>query len=388
MINNSLYKALPVLFGFFVMGFCDVVGIATSYVKQDFNLSETVAGLIPSMVFLWFLVLSVPSALMMNKIGRKRTVQLSNVITFAGMLLPFFDYNFAICMVAFILLGVGNTILQVSLNPLLTNVVSGKALTSSLTAGQVVKAVSSFLGPFIAAFAAGVLGNWQYLFPIYAAVTFVSAVWLMSVKIPEEAITGGEATLSGTFMLLKDKTILLLFLGIFFVVGVDVGVNTVAPKLMMERAGWLVEKAGLASSVYFVCRTAGALLGSVLLAKVNEAEYFKYNISAAVLVLVALLFVRGQVLVLAMVGLLGFLCSSIFPIIYSAAMKARPDKANDISGLMVTGVSGGAAIPPLMGVMADSLGNQAGSVIVILLCAVYLAACSFWLCLRSEQEQR
>ena len=383
-MNKNSYKALPVLFGFFVMGFCDVVGIATSYVKQDFGLSESMAGLIPSMVFLWFLVLSVPSALMMNRIGRKRTVQLSNVITFIGMLLPFFDYNFTICMVAFVLLGVGNTILQVSLNPLLTNVVSGNALTSSLTAGQVIKAVSSFCGPFIAAFAAGALGNWQYLFPIYAAVTLVSALWLMSVRIPETAAAGKGASLKETFSLLKDSTIFLLFLGIFFIVGIDVGVNTIAPKLMMERAGWAVEKAGLASSVYFVCRTAGAFIGSFLLARVDENKYFKVNMVAAAAVLVALFFVTGQIGILVMIGLLGAFCSSIFPIIYSAAMRAHPDKANEISGLMVTGVSGGAAIPPAMGILADAVGSQAGSIIVIFVCAIYLVGCSFWLGRKSE----
>lgn len=379
-MSKNINKVLPVLFGFFVMGFCDVVGIATSYVGQDFNLSETVAGLVPSMVFLWFLILSVPSALLMNKIGRKRTVQLSNLITFVGMLLPFLDYSFAVCMAAFVLLGIGNTILQVSLNPLLTNVVDGKALTSSLTVGQVVKAVSSFLGSFLAAFAAGWFGNWKYLFPIYAAITLASMVWLMSVRIEEEAPAESSVSLRETFGLLGDRKILLLFLGIFFIVGVDVGVNTVAPKLMMERAGWLVEKAGLASSVYFVCRTIGALVGSVAMTKVNEAKYFKYNISAAVLSLVTLMFVKGHIPVLIILGLLGFLCSSIFPIIYSAAMKSRPDKANVISGLTVTGVSGGAAIPPLMGVMSDAIGSQTGSLIVILLCALYLTACSFWLC--------
>ena len=141
-MNKSLHKLLPVLFGFFVMGFCDVVGISTSYVQQDFGLSETLAGFIPSMVFIWFLLLSIPAALAMNRLGRKNMVQISNGITAIGMLIPFVHYNLATCMTAFVLLGIGNTILQVSLNPLLTNVVKGDALTSSLTAGQVVKALS------------------------------------------------------------------------------------------------------------------------------------------------------------------------------------------------------------------------------------------------------
>ena len=117
-MKKSYLQAMPVLFGFFVMGFCDVVGISTSYVKADFGLSETLAGFIPSMVFIWFLLLSIPAAVAMNRIGRKKMVQLSNAVTIVGMLLPFVEYNLATCMTAFALLGVGNTLLQVSLNPL------------------------------------------------------------------------------------------------------------------------------------------------------------------------------------------------------------------------------------------------------------------------------
>jgi len=175
--KTSLSALLAVLFGFFIMGFCDVVGMATSYVKNDFGLSETLAGFIPSAVFFWFLLLSVPTAIVMNKIGRKRTVLVSMVITIVGMMLPFISYNLVSCMVAFAFLGIGNTILQVSLNPLLTNVVKGDALTSSLTGGQVIKAISSFCGPFIAAFALSFFGSWEYLFPIFAVITLISTLW-------------------------------------------------------------------------------------------------------------------------------------------------------------------------------------------------------------------
>lgn len=369
-------KILPVLFGFFVMGFCDVVGISTSYVKQDFNLSETMAGFIPSMVFIWFLLLSVPAAALMNKLGRKTMVQVSNIITFIGMLLPFVHYSYATCMCAFVMLGIGNTVLQVSLNPLLTNVVKGDSLTSSLTAGQVVKAVSSFCGPFIAAYAISKLGNWQYIFPVYALITLISMVWLSLTRIEKETDITQSATMSATFGILKDKTILFLFLGIFFIVGVDVGVNTVSVKLLMERASWSIENAGLAASVYFICRTAGALLGSVLLAKVNEIKYFRACIFAAVLCLIFLFFVNSAAAILVLLGCIGFLCSSVFSIIYSAALKARPEKANEISGLMITGVSGGAVIPPLMGLAVETVGNQCGSLLVIGICMLYLVWCS------------
>jgi MFS transporter, FHS family, L-fucose permease len=380
MKNSSVSKALPVLFGFFIMGFCDVVGISTTYMKESFGLSEWAAGFIPSMVFFWFLLFSIPTAIVMNKIGRKKTVQVSNVVTIIGMFIPlFFQASLAAYIVAFILLGIGNTILQVSLNPLLTNVVKGDSLTSSLTTGQVVKAVCSFLGPFIAAFSATVLGNWMFIFPIYAALTVVSSVWLLLTKIPEETPSTKMATVGETFALLKDKTILLLFLGIVFVVGTDVGMNTVTPKLLMERCGLDAASAGIGSSVYFLCRTAGALIGAILLARMSSMKYFKIHVLLALAAIAILFLASAQWAVLAMVGVIGFACSSIFPIIYSRAITARPEKANEISGLMITGVFGGAVVPPLMGFATENIGSQAGSLIVITACLCYLTYCAFGL---------
>lgn len=373
----GIMTILPVLFGFYVMGFCDVVGIATTYVKEDFGLTETLAGFVPSMVFFWFLLLSVPVSLMMSKIGRKKTVLLSNFVTIIGMLIPFFAYNFTTSMIAFALLGIGNTILQVSLNPLLTNVVSGDSLTSSLTTGQVVKAVSSFMGPLIAALAVNLFGNWQYLFPIFAAITLLSTIWLLSVNIPRESVSNSGISFSGTFSLLKERAILICFAGIIFTVGLDVGMNTLTPKLLIERVGLDITTAGLGSSVYFLCRTAGAFIGAFLLAKISDVKYFRVNLLVLTASAVLLLFAQSQALILTMVGVFAFALSCIFPIIYSLALRVRPDKGNEISGLLITGVFGGAVIPPLMGRLTDVLGSQTGSIIILLIGAAYLIFCSF-----------
>ena len=368
---------IPVLATFFVMGFCDVVGIATSYLKQDFSLSEATAGFIPSMVFIWFLFLSVPAALMMNRVGRKTMVQLSNVITFVGMLIPFFWYSFVSCMVAFILLGIGNTLLQVSLNPLLTNVVSGNRLSSCLTGGQVVKAVSSFCAPFLALLATSAFGNWKYLFTIYAAVTLLSWLMLEVTFIPAEEKMQDGTSFAKAFGLLKDPAILLFFLGIFFVVGVDVGTNTVSAKLLIERCGMPVERASMGASVYFICRTAGAFLGTFLLARMDDIRYLKINLFLAVAAMAYLFFAKEALGILVGIGCIGFFCSSVFSVLFSQALKARPEKANLISGFMITGVCGGAVIPPLMGAATQWIGNQAGSLAVISLCLLYLVFCAF-----------
>lgn len=375
--KNSIYKILPVLFGFFIMGFCDVVGITSTHVKADFGLSDTMSNMIPVALFSMFLLFSVPTGILMNKIGRKKTVLLSNVITIIAMFIPLIEYTFAMSLIAFALLGIANTILQVSLNPLLTNVVKGDRLTSSLTAGQFVKAISSFCGPFIAIFAANQLGSWQLIFPIYAVITILSTIWLMSTSIEEETITGKASTFSEVLGLLKDIRILQLFLGILFVVGVDVGLNTAAPKILMERCGLSAADAGYGPSAYFAFRTAGAFIGAILLAKHSSVRFFKINIIVAILALIALIFVADKIAIFALFAIVGFTIANIFPIIYGRAIQVRPDKANEISGLMITGVFGGAVIPFIMGLTTDAIGSQVGSVLVILASAVYLLFCAF-----------
>jgi len=381
--ENSITSMLPVLFGFFIMGFCDVVGITSMHVKEDLlggfspEFRDTLSNLIPVALFSMFLIFSVPTGMLMNKIGRKKTVLLSNIITIVAMFIPLIEYTFVMSLLAFALLGIANTILQVSLNPLLTNVVQGDKLTSSLTAGQFVKAISSFCGPFIAAFAASRLGNWQYIFPIYAVITLISTIWLMATPIQEEPSVGKASSYSSVFGILKDKTILLLFLGIVFVVGVDVGLNTAAPKILMERCGMNSIDAGYGPSMYFAFRTAGAFIGAILLAKYSSVKFFKLIAFVAVLALIALIFVTDKIAVFALFAIIGFSIANVFSIIFSMAIQSRPDKANEISGLMITGVFGGAVIPFIMGLTSDAIGSQVGSVLIILLSALYLLFCAF-----------
>lgn len=381
--KNSITKIMPVLFGFFIMGFCDVVGITSMHIKEDllggFNpeFKDTLSNMIPVALFSMFLIFSIPTGILMNKIGRKKTVLLSNVITIVAMFIPLVAYTFFMSLLAFALLGIANTILQVSLNPLLTNVVQGDKLTSSLTAGQFVKAISSFSGPFIAAFASTMLGNWQYIFPIYAVITMISTIWLMSTPIPMELVKGKPSSFGSVFGLLKDKTILLLFMGIIFVVGVDVGLNTAAPKILIERCGLGSNDAGYGSSMYFAFRTVGAFIGAILLVKISSIKFFKLSIIVAVLSLITLIFVYNQVIIFTLFAILGFSIANVFSIIYSMSIQSRPDKANEISGLMITGVFGGALIPFIMGLTSDALGSQVGSVLIILISTFYLLVCAF-----------
>ena len=149
--NKNLYaKLIPVMLCFFAMGFVDLVGIASNYVKVDLNLTDAQANIFPSLVFFWFLIFSVPTGILMNKIGRKKTVLLSLAVTFASLLIPVFGDGYVIMLLSFSLLGIGNALMQTSLNPLLSNIITGDKLASTLTFGQFVKAIASFLAPYIA----------------------------------------------------------------------------------------------------------------------------------------------------------------------------------------------------------------------------------------------
>ena len=362
--ETSYSKISPVLFGFFIMGFVDVVGIATNYVKKDFALNDVVANLLPMMVFLWFAVFSVPTGLWMNRLGRKKTVVVSMVFTLLAMLIPFLAYNFTVILIAFAFLGIGNTILQVSLNPLLTNVVRGDRLTSSLTLGQFIKAIASFLGPIIAGIAAGTFGNWKLIFPVFSIITLFSSLWLMFTPIHEsqEKIA---SSFGASFGLLRDKTIFMLFLGILFVVGIDVGLNTTIPKFLMERCMISLDKAVLGTSLYFAARTIGAFAGAILLVKISGRNFLIVSMSIALCAMVILLVLSNMWGILSMVFLLGLTVANVFSIIFSAALKKMPERANEISGLMIMGVAGGAVFPILMGIASDATSTQVGGLAIL-----------------------
>lgn len=368
--NAGMATLLPILFGFFIMGFVDVVGISTNYVKKDFSLSDTLANLLPMAVFLWFLIFSVPTGMLMNRIGRKKTVLLSMIITVIGLLVPLINYSLPIVLIAFALIGIGNTLIQVALNPLLSNVVSKDKLTSSLTAGQFIKAISSFLGPVIAAFAAKYFHNWQVLFPIFAGITVLSFIWLLVTPIHEELNKEKTSTVGECFALLGDGMIFFYFLGILTVVGIDVGLNITAPKILMERTGMELEKAGYATSLYFVFRTAGAFTGAFILAKYSSSRFYIISAIAAIVSFVGLLFSHNTQLIYACIALAGFACANMFSIIFSFALQRKPEKSNEISGLMIMGVSGGAIFPFLMGISSDAFHGQSGAVVVLLICCV------------------
>ena len=378
--QNKSFFLIPVMLCFFCMGFVDLVGTASNYVKEEQGLSDTVANVLPSLVFFWFLIFSVPTSVLMNKIGKKNTVLLSMVVTALSLLLPMFGNSFPLMLVAFSLLGIGNTLMQTSLNPLMALVSGGKNLASQLTFGQFVKAIASFMAPLIAGWGYKSLIptfglDWRVLFAIYFVVSVLATLLLWFTPIAEEKSTeqlpAVGTQFANCFRLLGVPVVLLSFLGIMCHVGIDVGTNTTAPKLLIERTGMTLDEAGFATSLYFIFRTLGCLTGSYFLRVLKTRTFF--IISVVMMAASMALMCVGDTKTLLYIGiaLVGYGNSNVFSMCFAQALTAMPDKQNEVSGLMIMGLFGGTIFPLLMGFASDAMG-QIGAVLVMAVGVIYL----------------
>lgn len=367
---------LSVMLCFFTMGFVDLVGIASNYVKADLGLTDSQANIMPSLVFFWFLIFSVPTGLLMNKIGRRNTVLLSIVLTIGSLVVPIFGDTYPMMLVAFSLLGIGNAIMQTSLNPLVSNLVSGNRLASTMTLGQFVKAIASFLAPIIAAWGATAaiptFGlQWRILFPIYAIVGLVATIALFATNIKEEPADEASSVVS-CLKLLGKPFVLLCFIGIMCHVGIDVGTNTTAPKLLVERARMTIGAAGFATSVYFIFRTIGCFTGSFILRFFSAKSFFFVSALMIAGGLAGLFYASTEMSIYLCLALIGYGNSNIFSIIFSQALLSEPKKKNEVSGLMIMGLFGGTLFPLAMGYATDFIQSQSGAVAVMAVGALYL----------------
>ena len=360
---------------FFAMGFVDLVGIASNYVKEDLQLSDSTANVLPSLVFFWFLIFSVPTGMLMNKIGRKNTVLVSLVVTVVSLLMPLFGESFPLMLVSFSLLGIGNALMQTSLNPLVSSVIKGGNLASTLTFGQFVKAIASFMAPYIAMWGAMAtmptfgLG-WRVLFPVYMIIGILASIFLLSTPIEEEPADNASSVID-CVKLLSRPVILLSFLGIMCHVGIDVGTNTTAPKILMERHEMSLNDAAFATSLYFIFRTIGCLTGSFFLRVISNRLFFIISVVMMALAMIGLGFGTSKTILYVSIALVGYGNSNIFSLVFTQALLSDKSRQNEISGLMIMGLFGGTIFPLFMGIASDAIG-QAGAVAVMALGVIYL----------------
>ena len=290
--------------------------------------------------------------------------------------MPLFGESFTLMLLSFSLLGIGNALMQTSLNPLVAAVTNGGHLASTLTFGQFIKAIASFIAPYLAMWGAVAAipsfgYGWKTLFLIFFVVCVAATLLLGVTKIEEEPLRGKASSFADCLRLLGKPVVLLSFLGIMCHVGIDVGVNTTAPKILMERMGMSLNDAAFATSLYFIFRTLGCLTGSFFLRVVNNRLFFAISIIMMAMSMAGLFFGTGAVVLYTAIALVGYGNSNVFSIILTQALTAVPDKSNEVSGLMIMGLFGGTVFPLVMGFASDAAG-QAGAVAVMTVGVAYL----------------
>ncbi len=367
----NIPKLLPVLMAFIVMSFVDLVGIGVDRVSKDMSLSATLGQLIPSAAFLWFLLLSVPVGIMQARIGKRMMLNIGILVTALGLLVPYFIYSFSMVLFGFALLGIGNTIVQVSANPLIVDVVPSNRASSFLSFSQFIKAIGSMIGAPLAGYFALKFGDWKLLFLVFGLVSILTAIWLGMTRVDERKVENIKVTFGSAFSLLGNGFILMMVLAIFVVVGVDVGFNSNSGQFLIKHFGIGQTAAESGRSVYFFGRMLGTFAGAIILTKFSSRKFLMGTSFFGILALIAILAIPSAAAAWVLVFLIGMFVANIWPLVFSIAVEKYPDRNNEISGLMMSAISGGAVIPLLMGWVSDISGVVAG-IYILIACMFYL----------------
>ena len=380
MKNKAL---LPILAGFFVMGFGDIIGTVMIQVKNECAAhADSISWLMPIFAYVWFLVISIPTGILCGRLGRKNAVMVSLAVTIAAMFVPLAASaeRWYLYVVAFALIGIGNTIIQAALPALMSNVVAKDQITSRISLGQFVKALCAALTPVFVYLTATALGNWKLLFPLYGVLTVICAIWLMVTKIPDERdevkVKGqGEqrnlTSFGSCLAMLKHPYVAAMTVGILFSVGADVGFSVAIPEYLQNVYKVDLNRAGMGPTVYFVAKTIAAFLGAIVFAKVSAAKCFPWCMGVGIAATVAILLVGSPFAFLVCVFIVALMTANSFGMCMGLAIDKVPEKTNEITALMVMAIVGGGLVSALLGVAQKAFG-AAGIVGVLFVCIGYL----------------
>lgn len=375
MTKNNVFKSTPIFLAFLVMGFGDVSGPLTSQLQSDFALNNFQAGLVTFMAFIMFGLLSIPMGLYQDRKGRKHVLLMGLFAALVGMILPILgNYeSFILILGGLLFLGTGATMLQVAGNPIMRDVSPEGKYSRNLSFGQFVKAIGSLSGSLIPILAARYWGlDWKLLFPIYGGVMLLVVVILLVTRIEEKAISDKPATLKSCLGLLKNPYILLMVIGIFLYVGSEVSMSAKLPNFLEAKFDFDIKEKGLFGTLFFfLSLMTGRFLGGVILNWLSPKRFLIITSILSILGIAGLFIASSQVLAFVFIFVTGLGFANIFPLIFSITVDALPERSNEISGLMITAIIGGAFVPILFGVVADMAGLMAGFIIPGL-CMVYI----------------
>lgn len=374
--TKSFYKSAPIFLAFLCMGFGDVVSPLSALLKEEFALSHTASQLVTFMGFIMFGLLSVPMGIYQGRKGKKYVLQIGLVVAFLGLLIPtIFGFDeFGLILLSVLFLGAGAAILQVAGNPIMRDVSPEGKFPRNLAFGQFIKAIGTLSGMLIPVAAVEYWDkDWKLLFPIYSAGLFITVFFLAITKIKENAIDKANyPTMKSCLSLLKNKYVLSMVFGIFLYVGAEVSLFSKIPIYLQEVYDFDLQTWGLLGSAFVVLAILiGRFSGGVILNWISARQFLIISTVVALIGMLGLYVpVKGVAIAAIFVSGLGF--ANIFPMIFSIAIDKMPERSNELSGLMVTAIIGGAFVPMLFSGVADITGSLMAGFVVPILCFVYI----------------
>lgn len=372
---------------FLAMGLIDSAGPMVSLAKESFRISNTMASLLPLLAYVMYGLLSVPIGLLQDRKGKKFILNMGLAIALSGLVIPIFSgmygkmvvdgssmMQFYKILAAILLLGAGGSILQVAGNPIMRDISEEGHYSKNLSFAQSIITIGSSMGfllPVIMLRAFGL--DWSVLFPVFSCLVLASFVGLNMIKITEKKTNDDHhASFKSCFKLLKNGYVLAMVIGIFIYCGVEISMSAHIPILLKEKFQINVEKMGLliSWSLFYLPILAGRFFGSLILSRITPKRLLLLTVLMA---LAGLILIFSSSFAVTLIGIffvgLGF--ANIFPLIFSITIEHLPEHTNELSGLLVSAIAGGAFVPPVMGIVADVTSIQAAFAVPVL-CISYL----------------
>lgn len=400
-MQRNYFIVVLIFFIFFVISFLtNIIGPLVPEVIKGFSVSKGMAGLLNFSFFIAYGVMSVPAGMLTEKYREKKVITAAFALATAGALLFSFFPTFGIYLISLFLIGMGMAVLQVAINPLLR--VSGGeehfAFTSVLA--QLFFGGASFLSPLMYSYlvtnlSAGNTSNvllstlngivpenlkWVSIYWIFGVIAFAMVIIVLISRFPKVELNAEEKVGNfGTIKeLLKNKTVILFFFGIFAYVGTEQGVASWISKFLADYHGMNPEVEGAkAISWFWGLLTVGCVLGLGLLKLIDSKLVLRiFSVAAMISLATALLTGDGMTAYYSFI-MVGFFASVMWSVIFSLALNSLPNNHGAFSGILCSGIIGGAIVPLIVGILGDAIGLRGGMTFVFLTLS-YILSISFW----------
>jgi fucose permease len=286
-------------------------------------------------------------------------------------------FSYYVVLLSILLLCAGATILQVAGNPVMRDVSPEGTYSKNLTLAQSIKAVGSSLGFLLPPLVALTFGlEWSILFPVFSVLIVVTLLLVSPLKISEHKDPDAKpASLRSCLALLKNGYVFVMVVAIFLYVGAEVSMSSGVPILLKENFGVKGFSLWVSWAIFYLPIVLGRFGGSIILGRMSARKFLVVTVMAAILGVLTML-TSSELPTYVGIVLVGLGFANIFPLVFSITIDQMPERSNELSGLMVTAISGGAIVPLIMGKVVDSTSVLAGFA-VPLLCLLYISFASF-----------